>query len=166
MLREAVLEGNYHYTLKREWDKNNSKSVVFILLNPSTADDEEDDQTTKICIEFAKRWGFGSMQIVDLFAYRATDPKELKRLDNYVTMVGKQNNVYIQKALNEADKIVVAWGEHGTLKNRYKDQELKELLSKYPLYCFRVIAKNQPKHPLGVSYHTPLIEYTYYKSEC
>lgn len=163
MLRDAVVEGEYRYSLVREWNVDNPKSVVFIMLNPSTADDEKEDQTTKVCIEFAKRWGFGSMQIVNLFAYRATEPNILKELNNYNKMVGERNNEFIQSALEEADKIVVAWGEHGIIKNRYRDTELKDILAKYPLYCFRVIANNQPKHPLGVSYDTQLIEYTYYK---
>ncbi|MDZ5474152.1 DUF1643 domain-containing protein [Bacillus sp. 31A1R] len=163
MLRDAVIDGNYRYSLIREWDINNSKSVVFVLLNPSTADDEEDDQTTKICIEFAKRWGFGSLQIVNLFAYRATDPKDLKNVNNYQKMVGEKNYQFLSTALDEADKIVCAWGEHGIIKKRYLDPSLIKLFSNHQLYCFRELAKKQPKHPLGVDYTTPLKEYSFYK---
>jgi hypothetical protein len=163
MLKDAVLDGNYRYYLIREWDVFNPKSVVFVLLNPSTADDEQEHQTTKVCIEFAKRWGFGSLQIVNLFAYKATKPKDLKDIKNYKKMVGEHNNTYIQTALQEADRIVVAWGEHGKIQNRYMDESLIKLFSNYTLFCFRVIANNQPKHPLGVDYDTPLVEYMYYK---
>ena len=135
MLKDAVVEGEYRYSLIREWDVHNPKNVVFIMLNPSTADDEKEDQTTKVCIEFAKRRGFGSMQIVNLFAYRSTDPDELKKINNYNKMVGKRNIEFIKSALDEADeKIIVAWGENGILKNRYRDTELRDLFSKYPLY--------------------------------
>ena len=163
MLRGAEMDGNYRYSLIREWDVNNKKSVVFVLLNPSTADDEVEDQTTKVCIEFAKRWGYGSMRIVNLFAYRATDPKVLKQLKDYDKMVGKRNNQFLMNALTEANRIVVAWGEHGKILNRYRDDALIELFSKFQLYCFRIIANNQPKHPLGVNYDTQLEEYSFYK---
>lgn len=161
--REAVINGIYRYSLVREWDESNPKRVVFVLLNPSTADDEGDDQTTKVCIEFAKRWGFGSLEIVNLFAYRATDPKDLKKVKDYNQVVGEHNYRFLQNALLGANKIVVAWGEHGKILKRYMDESLKDLFSNFSLYCFREIANNQPKHPLGVDYNTPLTEYTFYK---
>ena len=162
MRREAVIDGEYRYSLIREWDESNQKRVVFVLLNPSTADGVGEDQTTKVCIEFAKRWGCGSLQIVNLFAYRATDPSDLKNVKDYNRMVGEHNYHFIQNALKSANKIVVAWGEHGKIQKRYMDESLKSLFSNFPLYCFREIANNQPKHPLGVDYNTPLVEYTFY----
>ncbi|MGG1398969.1 DUF1643 domain-containing protein [Bacillus salipaludis] len=163
MRREAVKDDIYRYSLVREWDESNPKRVVYVLLNPSTADDEGDDQTTKVCIEFAKRWGFGSLEIVNLFAYRATDPKDLKKVKDYNKKVGEHNYRFLQNALLGANKIVVAWGEHGKIQKRYIDESLKALFSNFHLYCFREIANNQPKHPLGVDYNTSLIEYTFYK---
>jgi hypothetical protein len=163
MKREAVVDGDYRYSLLREWDESNPQRIVFVLLNPSTADDEREDQTTKVCIEFAKRWGYGSLQIVNLFAYRATDPIDLKKVKDYNKMVGEYNYRFIQDALRGANKIVVAWGEHGKFQKRYMDESLKTLFSNFRLYCFREIANNQPKHPLGVDYNTVLVEYTFYK---
>lgn len=163
MRREAVLDGNYRYSLIREWDESNQKRVVFVLLNPSTADDVEEDQTTKVCIEFAKRWGYGSLQIVNLFAYRATNPADLKKVKDYNKMVGEHNYMFLQNALKRADKIVVAWGEHGKIQKRYVDESLTTLFSNFSVYCFWKIANNQPKHPLGVDYKTPLVEYNFYK---
>ncbi|MBA9027613.1 DUF1643 domain-containing protein [Peribacillus huizhouensis] len=163
MRREAVIDGEYRYSLIREWDESNAQRVVFVLLNPSTADDEGDDQTTKVCIEFAKKWGYGSLQIVNLFAFRATYPTDLKKVKDYKKMVGVHNHSFLQNALQNADKIVVAWGEHGKIQKRYMDDSLKSLFSYFPLYCFREIANNQPKHPLGVDYNTPLVEYTFFK---
>lgn len=158
-----MLEGDYRYSLIREWDESNQKRVVFVLLNPSTADNVEEDQTTKVCIEFAKRWGYGSLQIVNLFAYRATDPNDLKKVKDYNKMVGEHNYGFLQSALQSASKIVVAWGEHGKIQKRYMDESLKSLFSNFRLYCFREIANNQPKHPLGVNYNIPLKEFTFYK---
>lgn len=161
--REAVIEGDYRYSLIREWDVSNQKRVVFVLLNPSTADDIGEDQTTKVCIEFAKRWGYGSLQIVNLFAYRATDPNDLKKVKDYNKMVGEHNYCFLQNALQGANKIVVAWGEYGKTQKRYLDESLKSLFSLFSLHCFWEIANNQPKHPLGVDYKTSLVEYTFYK---
>lgn len=163
MKRYAVLDGAYRYSLVREWDPFNPTKVVFVMLNPSTADGNEDDQTTKVCIEFAKRWGYGSLEIVNLFAYRATNPQDLSKAKEYREVVGKDNDIYVKKALHSADKIVVAWGKHGRMYKRYLDKSLKEIFSNFQLYCFKLIANNQPKHPLGVRYDTDLIEYSYYK---
>lgn len=163
MRREAVMDGEYRYSLIREWDDSNPKRVVFVLLNPSTADDVGEDQTTKVCIEFAKRWGYGSLHIVNLFAYRAKEPNDLKKVKDYNKMVGEHNFRFLKNALQGANKIVVAWGEHGKIQKRYMDESLKSLFSYFPLYCFWEIANNQPKHPLGVDYNTSLVEYTYYK---
>ncbi|CAB1262622.1 hypothetical protein CLOSBL3_20536 [Clostridiaceae bacterium BL-3] len=96
--------GKYRYTLSRVWNENLGK-VVFILLNPSTADASKDDPTVKKCISFTKSWNFGLLEIVNLFAYRSTDPKCLK---NVLDPVGRENNYYILKAVEDADKIIAA----------------------------------------------------------
>jgi hypothetical protein len=77
------LTGKYRYTLSRVWNGNLGR-VVFILLNPSTADAFKDDPTVKKCISFAKHWNFGSLEIVNLFAYRSTDAKYLKNISDPV----------------------------------------------------------------------------------
>ena len=70
-------DGNYRYELSRVWDEA-LPSIAFILLNPSTADSNIDDRTVEHCVEYAKRWGYGSVSMYNLYAYRTTYPKELK----------------------------------------------------------------------------------------
>jgi hypothetical protein len=84
MFRDAMIDltGFYRYSLTRCWDDTKGR-VVFVLLNPSTADEVEDDKTLNRCIDFAKCWGFGSLEIVNLFAYRTKDPKILKNIKDY-----------------------------------------------------------------------------------
>lgn len=73
--------GKYRYSLWRTWDKKLPK-VMFIMLNPSTADAYEDDPTIRRCINFAKSWGYGGIVVGNLFAYRATNPKKLILIDD------------------------------------------------------------------------------------
>ncbi|MHC6178781.1 DUF1643 domain-containing protein [Clostridium sp. JNZ X4-2] len=147
------LTGKYRYTLSRIWNENSGK-VVFILLNPSTADTFEDDTTVKKCISFAKHWNFGSLEIVNLFAYRCTDAKSLKNVSD---PVGIKNNQYILKAVKNADKIIAGWGNGSDFCNRASD--VLCLLKSYKLYCLEINKTGSPKHPLFLSLDTELKEY-------
>ncbi|CAM5220920.1 hypothetical protein UACE39S_00971 [Ureibacillus acetophenoni] len=137
----------YRYSLSRVWDSNKEK-VVFILLNPSIADERKDDPTLLRCIDYAKRWSnekYGSLEIVNLFAYRSTDKSNLKLVND---PVGKDNDQYIINAVKDASLVVVAWGENGTYKNR--DKEVLKLLTEHNInpYCLEILSEGQPKHPL------------------
>ena len=68
----------YRHALGRHWD-NDKGFVLFIMLNPSTADAQQDDPTIRRCMDFAKRWGFGGIEACNLFDWRATDPKAVPR---------------------------------------------------------------------------------------
>jgi hypothetical protein len=130
----------YRYALWRTWDKSKS-SVLFIGLNPSTADETIDDPTLTRCINYAKDWGYGGVCIANVFAYRATKPKDLfarKRI------IGKKNDHWLLKLANDADLVVAAWGNHGQYKNRAS--HVKSMLKK--LYCLKITKKGEPAHPL------------------
>jgi hypothetical protein len=121
--------------------------VVFICLNPSTADEYEDDQTLSCCINFSKKWengSFGSLEVVNLFAIRATDPKVMKAAKN---PEGIDNDEYILNAVKNADLIICAWGEHGSYRRR--DREVLTLIKSLSreIHCLEVLKCNQPKHP-------------------
>lgn len=131
--------GRYRYRLWREWrgthDTKNWRwmtdargqvckdgaglnlgepwSCVFIMLNPSTADGKHDDPTIRRCVAFAKAWKFERMEVVNLFAYRATDPRELLRLGHDDDPVGAENQRHIEDATVRSKRIVCAWGAHG-----------------------------------------------------
>jgi hypothetical protein len=145
----------YRYLLWRQWDKELPK-LCWVMLNPSTADEQHNDPTISRCVGFAKRWGFGSMKVVNAFAYRATDSNELKRVRD---PIGRQADEYIQEALASADKVVVAWGNWGTLLDRHL--ALNEMLSSSDLdvSCFGITNLKQPKHPLYLRNDSDLVPY-------
>jgi hypothetical protein len=96
----------YRYTLSRSWgDKTNS--VAFVMLNPSTADAEKDDPTIRKCITFAKTWGFTSLEVVNLYGWRSTDPKLLLDVEE---PVGPDNDAAIAEVVGRAKRVVLAYG--------------------------------------------------------
>lgn len=158
MIRSAIFDvtRKYRYTLKRVWDESKGK-VVYIMLNPSFADDDEDDPTTKRCINFTKKFGYGSLEIVNLFAYITSNPDNLKHL-NKQEAIGKENENHIIPALNNADKIIAAWGENSTIHGRH--MEIEELIAGYDIDSLGPPCKNgQPRHPLYLSSAIELVPY-------
>lgn len=128
------------YGLWRIWDKN-QPLVLFICLNPSTADETNDDPTLKRCINFARSWGYGGISIANLFAYRATLPADMKNCED---PVGPENNKWLVKLANDVDLVIGAWGNDGAFLNR--SQEVKQLLP--DIYCLKLNASGEPAHPL------------------
>jgi hypothetical protein len=99
-------DGVYRYELTRQWSVRGGM-VTFVMLNPSTADAMVDDPTIRRCIGFAKREGFGGLAVVNLFALRATDPRELK---HHLDPVGPLNEEYLVNAVRESVAVIAAWG--------------------------------------------------------
>lgn len=138
----------YRYILTRVWD-NSKPMCAFIGLNPSTADENTDDPTIRRCIGYAKAWGYGGLIMGNLFAYRATDPRDMKR---QLYPHGSENNSWLQEIVDNSELIVAAWGVHGTHKNR--DEIIKAILmgiSEAGLikFCHLGLTKGgHPKHPL------------------
>lgn len=157
MKKGAVIDktGLYRYSLWREWDAEQPK-IVFIMLNPSKADASIDDPTLRRCVNFAKSWGYGSLIVVNLFAYRTASPLELRQVDD---PVGQQNDRCLKKAIRSANQVVVAWGNHGKFMQR--DRLVLELLSKHNFqpHCLGITQGGQPRHPLYVKCCTQLIDY-------
>ena len=138
-------DGKYRYLLKREWEKDGN-NVLFIMLNPSTADAFVFDPTVKRCFDFAHAWGYTSMSVCNLYAFRSTDPKKLKA---EIDPVGKDNNEWLYHAGSDARMIIAAWGTQGTLLRR--DQEVITLITTdlgKDLYCLEMTKEGHPKHPL------------------
>jgi hypothetical protein len=135
--------GMYRYLLWREWHPD-SPRLALIMLNPSTADEQKNDPTIRRCIGFAHAWGFGSVEVVNLFAYRATDSKELLKVDD---PVGAENDGYIVQAVERCSYVVVAWGTKGILLDR--DRQVLQLLGDRPnVGCLGVTKGGHPRHPL------------------
>ena len=146
MKREAIISkcGKYRYSLVREWNKNKGK-VLFIMLNPSTADDKEDDNTIIRCINFAKDWGYGGLMVGNLFAYRTTYPKELFKTKE---PEGKENLKYIKQMIKDADLVICAWGNNQGSPPKY----LREITDLY--YLKLVDNGTTPGHPLTLKKDT------------
>ena len=137
----------YRYKLTRTWDED-KKKVLFIMLNPSTANHIENDLTTIRCINFAEKWGYGGIMIGNIYPFRAKRPKDLKKWlseghDYDFWKSGDDNRNYVEKMAKQADMIVCAWGCNHPGIPEWVD-ELGDLF--YLELCKDDIT---PKHPLG-----------------
>lgn len=94
--------------------------VLWVMLNPSTADGNVDDATIRRCIRFSADWGYEQLAVVNLFAFRATDPKQV---DRHSAPVGPENDWWICREANRASRIIVAWGARGAAKLRASSVE-------------------------------------------
>jgi hypothetical protein len=121
---------------------------MFIGLNPSTADGTRDDPTVKRMVSFAQRWGYGKLFLGNLFAFRSTDPAQLR---SQADPVGPDNDLYLVLMSAHSDLVIAAWGAHGALHNR-GDAVRKLIL---PLFHLGLTNNNQPKHPLYLPKTTP-----------
>jgi hypothetical protein len=136
----------FRYCLWRDAGVGNGKRiVVFVGLNPSTADEARDDATVRRCRGFAQQWGYGRVCLVNLFAFRATKPSDLLRASD---PIGPMNDRFIEKLAGIADLVVACWGNHGAAFDRA--QEVLDLLPAFS--CFGTTANGAPKHPLYVPY--------------
>ena len=150
MHRGAVFDEDkmYRYQLSRRWasDQYPSDRIVFVMLNPSTANAFLDDPTTRHCIAFAKKWGFSSLVVVNLFAFRTPKPEMLKRA---IDPVGFLNDNYIFRAVKTAKITIAAWGSHGNFQNR-AHEVMRDILLHHTrnLLAFDTNQNNQPSHPL------------------
>lgn len=155
MKRSAVISecGRYRYSLERCWD-DGLPMVTWVMLNPSTADAETDDQTIRKCVGFARKWGAGRIRVVNLFALRSTDPRALR---TSASPVGPGNNNAIVEAARRSAVIVAAWGAHGKLIGR--DGYVRWLVDAQDrrLSCLGVTKDGHPRHPLRLPYSTELV---------
>lgn len=167
--------GLYRYMLWREWrgthDPKNwrwfgekdgagneygePKSCLFVMLNPSTADGEKDDPTIRRCVGFAKAWKYERLEVVNLFAYRATKPRDvLARQNTRGEIIGLDNSTIMDSAARDAGLIVCAWGANATALDPTKDhvETVRGWLRDKPMMALGFTQDGQPRHPL----YTPL----------
>lgn len=130
----------WRYTLWREWDSE-LPTMCVIGLNPSTADETKDDPTIRRCIGFARDWGFGKLTMLNIFAWRDTDPRGMKAA---AEPVGADNDMAIIVATNTHHLTIAAWGVHGAFKDR--GEEVRAMLQE--VYHLGLTKDGHPKHPL------------------
>ena len=160
MKKEAIISncGKYRHWLIRSWD-DSKDMCCFIMLNPSTADADNDDPTIRRCISFSKKWGFGGFCVVNLFDLRTPKPSVLFESENPCS---DRADYFIEQALNEFSQIIPAWGNHGIYQER--SQEVNWMIGHSflaePARCLGFNKSGEPKHPLYVKLEQPLIDYT------
>ncbi len=130
----------YRFELHRIFD-NSKPLIAFVGLNPSTADEEIDDPTITKCINYTKKWGYGGFYFVNLFAFRATEPKEMQKAQD---PVGQGNDILLKSVFGKVAKVICCWGELGTFMDR-GNQVLKLIENPYYL---KLNKNGQPAHPL------------------
>lgn len=147
MLRTAVISdcGLYRYSLGRRWnhDPARSRYVMWLMLNPSTADGETDDRTIERCIAFSKAWQFDGLMVGNLFAFRATDPNRLYMAQD---AVGPMNDKALQDMATGCELIVAAWGGHAYVYPE-RIRAARAAVGK-PMMCLGTTKSGAPRHPL------------------
>ena len=152
----------YRYTLVRRFDVSNPTVLVYLMLNPSTANAKRDDPTIRRCIAFAKREDYGAMIVVNLYAYRATDPRELKV---YASERGDITgsplaDVFIAEAVRGRD-LVCAWGAYSSPTFKQRVREVRAIVepASRSVLCFGKAKNGSPRHPLMLPNNAELTPY-------
>lgn len=140
----------FRWTLLRRW--SDGPTVAFIGLNPSTADEHQLDPTVTRCVNRADALGFGRLVMLNIFAFRSTDPKALKvRLRAGLEIVGERNDETIRREARAADQVVCCWGSHGKIAGR-GSYVLAGPLAGVRLHCLETTRGGHPAHPLYLPY--------------
>lgn len=147
--------GLYRYALTREWEPTGPR-LLYVMLNPSTATEAQNDPTIDRCERRARALGFGAFRATNLFGWRETDPALLRRTSD---PVGALNDEVILASLTgwlrqAADMALCSWGVHGTLRDRARQVAARMAGTGRPLHCLGTTKQGHPRHPLYVSYAT------------
>lgn len=157
----------YRYTLRRwfgvqpsllaEPGRPGIQTVCFVMLNPSTADANQDDPTIRKCIGFAKRLGFGGLVVVNLYALRETDPKRMLAVSER-SRVGEENDTHIGFEAQKANAVIAAWGKPPATRLqaaqvKLRAEHVRNLIAPTQLYALATTADGHPRHPLMLSYN-------------
>ncbi len=139
----------YRYLLTRIWNPTGEKAL-FVMLNPSTATEVQNDPTVERCERRARALGFGGFRVTNIFAFRATDPRVMRAVAD---PVGPANDAAIaDSAETWADRIICAWGTHGAHLGRGQHVEHLLRATGRPLFTLGLSKDGHPKHPLYIGY--------------
>lgn len=139
---------SYRYSLTRVWDPEGRKAL-FVMLNPSTATEVQNDPTVERCERRARALGFGAFQVTNIFAWRDTDPRKMRAA---VDPVGPENDAAILEGVQWADQVIAAWGTHGSHLERGPTVETLLRNTGHPLFHLGLTKNGHPKHPLYIAY--------------
>ncbi|WP_420396469.1 DUF1643 domain-containing protein [Nioella sp.] len=140
----------YRYSLTRVWDEAGPR-VLFIMLNPSKATEVQNDPTVERCERRARVLGFGGFRVMNIFAWRETDPRLLRAAPD---PVGGENDAFLLDGLDWADTVIAGWGVHGEHMNRGPEVEALLRGAGVDLHCLGLSKAGHPRHPLYIAYAT------------
>lgn len=151
IIRGAVISGcgRYRYRLFRQWADSPRMPILWVMLNPSTADASIDDPTIKRCMAFSQRWGYGAMWVGNLFAFRSTDPSVLRGMSARHAL-GAENEQHLWGMASESALTVCAWGAPGGRGSAVRAQHYT---SPGGLWCIGRTKHGSPTHPLARGRH-------------
>jgi hypothetical protein len=138
----------YRYSLTRVWEPTGRKAL-FVMLNPSTATEVQNDPTVERCERRARALGFGAFRVTNIFAWRDTDPRKMRKAAD---PVGLHNDAAILDGVNWADQVIAAWGAHGAHLDRGRQVETLLRRTGKALFQLGLTNTGQPKHPLYIAY--------------
>lgn len=158
--KSAIIEGNYRYSLMRQWD-NTKRFVLWIMLNPSTADAYNDDNTIREIVKISKHNGYGGLYVCNVYAYRTKKPSELFK-NRKIDYTGEYNSVYIRTSLRNCASVVLACGrsvKHDDFKKLYNKLEFYKSQAVCQIFCLGYNKDGTPVHPLYQRDDSIFIEY-------
>ncbi|PZX15821.1 hypothetical protein LX81_02454 [Palleronia aestuarii] len=138
----------YRFDLTRIWQPD-GKRALFVMLNPSTATEVQNDPSVERCERRARTLGFGAFRVCNIFAWRDTDPKKMRAAPD---PVGAENDAAILAGCDWADTIVCAWGTHGAHLDRGPEVERLMRGAGKPLHHLGLTKDGHPRHPLYIPY--------------
>jgi hypothetical protein len=139
---------SYRYLLTREWERG-ARKALFVMLNPSTATEVQNDPTVERCERRARALGFGAFRVCNIFAFRATDPRVMRAAPD---PVGPENDAALRESAAWADQIICAWGTHGAHLERGAAVARLLHATGRPLWHLGLTQSGHPKHPLYIGY--------------
>lgn len=156
--------GLYRYRLERPIEQRHIEApttIMWVMLNPSTADATKDDATIRKCRGFSERWGYNKMLVGNLFAWRATKPAGLWAHHKLHDIIGPETNAHLAVMAAEAGEVVFAWGNHAERMPRRAEEVMQTICKINPkVYVLGYTASGQPMHPVRLAYATELNPWT------
>lgn len=146
---------NYRYSLSRIWAPE-GRRVMFVMLNPSTASEVQNDPTVERCERRARTLGFGGFRVTNIFAWRATDPKNMRAA---VNPIGADNDAVLSEGTEWADDVIAAWGVHGAHLNRGPQVAQRFINAGLNLFHLGLSKQGHPRHPLYLPYRQQPIKW-------
>lgn len=144
----------YRYVLWRNFVPDPVDPCLWVMLNPSTADEYQDDPTVRRCQQFSRQWGHDACRVVNAFAFRSTKPAAIEIVSD---PVGPENDVHLAREAAGASRIVCAWGVHGAFEGR--SASVRALFANRECWCFGLTKNGEPLHPLYQHSKTALVRW-------